>query len=271
VTSIEEEYANMAKSNKGAKPTIQIRASNRRAVQDVDLLFHWLEQFVNLDDDPQSWKEFCEEHPQFFPVMFTVDWMRAEDEHPRLEFAGYKPEFYELFRTFRDMLRGVWRSGSETQLAILLGVDTIGWQIITRRGGAPELEKILGGPYAIIEQAMAKIASYFQVGPSNRFYNSNLAPDWRTGTFRYDPDTEFRCAVYALFRQSWRAKVCPRCGKYFIGDKPPQTYCSTKCYGNAKRDRDVQFWRSKGSARRQQRMSRKKESPISAGKKSGRE
>jgi hypothetical protein len=257
----------MAKAHKGPKSTIAVRASNRRARGDVDLLFHRLERFVNLDDDPQTWKKFFEEYPEFFPVEFWVDWMRAEEEEPRLERSTYEPGFYVLFRTFKDMLREVWRSGSASKLAILLGVDPAAWQIITRKNRAPEEEKLFGGPYIEIERAMTKIPSHFRSGPNSLSFASNLAPDWRTGTFRYDPDTEFHRAVYALFRQSWRAKVCPRCAKYFIGDKPPQVYSGTKCYGDAKRDRDLEFWRSVGSERRQQRMRRKKKSTATARKK----
>lgn len=241
-----------------SRPTIRMRASNKRAGKDIELLFYRLEHFVNLGDDPSVWKNFGEEYPEFFPVQFhTDDELPEVDEEPRKELASYEPEFYQLFRTFRDFLREVWRSGSDKKLAILLGVDPIAWQIIARTSGAPQVEEFLGGPYAEIEKAMAKISSYFQSGPSNLFYPSNLVPDWRTGTFRYIPDTEFRRAVYALFRQSWRAKICPRCGKYFVGDKPPQTYCSSKCYGEAKKDRDLQFWRTIGSERRARRTGRR--------------
>jgi hypothetical protein len=260
----------MTRSHKGAKATIPIRVPHRRAKGDADLLFHRLERFVNLDDDPLNWENFGQEYPEFLPAQFTVDLARAEDEEPKPELAPYEPEFYELFRTFRDMLREVWKSGSETGLAILLGVDPVAWQIITRKIGAHPEEQLFGGPYIAIEQAMANISTSFRSGPSNLFYPSNLAPDWRTGTFRYEPDTEFRRAVYTLFRQSWRAKICPRCMKYFIGDKPPQMYCSTKCYGAAKRDRDLQLWRTTGSERRRQRMKRKKKSTTGQ-KKSGRQ
>src|SRR5262249_16058046 len=81
---------------------------------------------------------------------------------------------------------------------------------------------------------------------------------WRTGTFRYEPATEFQAAVHMLFRQSWRAKVCPRCGRHFIGDKPAQSYCSSACYGSVKRDRDLQHWRTVGDLRRRERNQRVK-------------
>jgi hypothetical protein len=82
---------------------------------------------------------------------------------------------------------------------------------------------------------------------------TQVDPDWTSGTFRYEPNTNFRRALYALFRQSWRAKVCPQCKRYFIADKPPQRYCSTKCYGIAKRGRDLEFWRTMGSDLRKKR------------------
>ena len=260
----------MKKKRKVAKSTIPTRGSNRRAPRDVEMHFYQLERFVNLGDDPSAWKEFCEVYPEFFPVRFcTIDYT-DEDDESGIEFASYQPEFYNLFRTFRDMLRGVWKSNSETKLAILLGIDTIAWQIIARRKEASQEERFFGGPQIQLEEAMSKISSQFKSGPSNQFYPKSLVPDLRTGTFRYDPDTDFRRAVYALFRQMWRAKICPRCAKYFVGDKPPQTYCSSKCYGEAKKERDLQLWRSVGSERRKERTSHKGKTRTLAVQKPGR-
>jgi hypothetical protein len=86
-------------------------------------------------------------------------------------------------------------------------------------------------------------------------YHIDLHPDaWSPDSSKYQPDTPFRRAVYLLFRQSWRAKQCPVCGRYFVADKPRQRYCGSRCYGAAKRRRDLHYWRTVGTRRRQQRL-----------------
>jgi len=73
---------------------------------------------------------------------------------------------------------------------------------------------------------------------------------WATGDFDYSPLNDFQLAMYMLFRESWRAKVCPRCSQYFVADKPAQMYCSSACANAAHRAQALNYWRAEGAAKR---------------------
>jgi hypothetical protein len=64
-----------------------------------------------------------------------------------------------------------------------------------------------------------------------------VAVRWLSGEAEYDCGTLFRLAVYVLFRQRWRAKQCPSCGRRFVADRPSQRYCSFRCYAAGKLQR----------------------------------
>jgi hypothetical protein len=212
------------------------------------LLVDRLEKFVNLEDSLESYQAFFEANPGFYPVEFYSD-LRAPREKQAL---AWRPEFHRLFLEFRDMLREIWQRKDDSSLGILLGTEADAWGIIARERKAKTLDKILSSHEDAIEEAVKTI-------PEGFFTTARaIRPDWRTGNFRYEPDTDFRRAVYLLFRQSWRAKICSRCSRYFVADKPPQLYCSTECYGEAKKDRDLDYWKSVGSSRRDSRVKRQR-------------
>lgn len=75
---------------------------------------------------------------------------------------------------------------------------------------------------------------------------SQLEADWKTGSFEYAPVNDFQGAAYILFRQGWRAKRCTRCTRYVVADKPLQRYCSTECFAEARRERNLALWRKYG-------------------------
>lgn len=82
---------------------------------------------------------------------------------------------------------------------------------------------------------------------------SRLRADWETGTFEYQPENDFQRAVYVLFREGWRAKICPQCLRRFIASRPVQSYCSTRCSGKAKRERNLAWWNTHGKKLRKRR------------------
>ena len=229
--------------------TIQTRVSNRRAGEDSPLLLNRLEAFVNLADDFEAFDAFFREYPGFLPVNFYSQGP-AHNKQPNP--VGWEPALFELFRVFRNLLRRVWKNGDKSELAILLGIDEGTIEIMNRQKKPPTLDRVLLGPKSAIEKAMEIIPRNYLAAPNK------VVPDWSTGAFCYEANTDFLGAIYELFRQSWRAAICPQCRKYFIADKPPQRYCSSKCYGAAKRTRDLQFWRNVGSNRRKKRIARER-------------
>jgi hypothetical protein len=229
--------------------TIRIRGSYRRADDDLEHLLYKLQEFVNLTTETAAFQKFFEDYPEFQPVPFyDSESVGVHDEEPKPKLRGWRPEFHALFREFRDILRDVWSRGDNSKLAVLLGTDAQAWEILHRRNPPSTLDKILEGHQTLLERAMTEIPTrYFTVGAA-------VYPDWKAGEFRYDADSDFRRAVYVLFRNSWRAKLCPHCDKYFIADKTAQRYCSSKCYAAIKRDYDLVYWRLTGRNRREARL-----------------
>ena len=75
-------------------------------------------------------------------------------------------------------------------------------------------------------------------------------PEWGAGTIRYVSYTDFQRAIWLLFCETWRAKVCPVCSLYFIAEKPAQAYCSNSCSSRAHQSSSLRWWREKGVKRR---------------------
>ena len=77
-----------------------------------------------------------------------------------------------------------------------------------------------------------------------------VVPAWGKSQFEYVAVNDFQKAVYTLLLESWRAKICRRCKRYFIAEKNAQAFCSTACSGGNKRDRGLRYWRETGARRR---------------------
>jgi hypothetical protein len=129
---------------------------------------------------------------------------------------------------YKRWLRGIWRGENDEdqgrQLAIMLGIE---------RGGFRGLEHSSWLPLA------------------------SPLPDWATGQFEYRPACDFQRALHLLFRNSWRAKVCARCRKCFVADKPAQLYCGSECYEHIKLLRSRVWWRERGASWRAEQRTKK--------------
>lgn len=77
--------------------------------------------------------------------------------------------------------------------------------------------------------------------------------DWDEGIFRYRGACDFQRALYLLFRESWRARVCEKCLTKFIARRAAQKYCSTDCSENMQRELKQKWWAEHGQAWRKQR------------------
>jgi hypothetical protein len=83
--------------------------------------------------------------------------------------------------------------------------------------------------------------------------DASVLPDWRSGKFEYVSSKDFRRAVYLLLSESWRAKVCRKCGTYFVADKGAQVFCSTACSNQSKTEIGRRYWHEKGALLRERR------------------
>ena len=166
---------------------------------------------------------------------------------------------------FQELLCLVWKGekdmeGWTPRLALLLGLRPhVEW--MTREEAQALSEDNPGVEFSAQQYLNMVLEAVGKKGepPSGmKFRLARFIPDWQTGEFQYYPNTDFQRAVYLLFKQSWRAKVCIECGKYFIGDKPSQIYCSLTCNKDAKRQRNLAWWKLHGDAWRRARAKKPK-------------
>lgn len=82
--------------------------------------------------------------------------------------------------------------------------------------------------------------------------------DWDEGIFRYHGACDFQRALYLLFRESWRARVCENCRTNFIARRVAQKYCSTDCSESMQRELKRKWWAEHGETWRRQRKESKR-------------
>ena len=247
-------------------PTIRSGALYWQAPQERESLFAALEDYANLQPGLEALGQFQSKWPDFFPARLYGASEIMESEHKPSPLAWYLRQ-----------LRAVWRGadGDEARLYLLLGFDpSPNYEAASIRDPAfhPESlalkaiqdelkgRKIPGGVFPIRTAAEAQRTMWRSVpgGLESMDYLglADVAPDWNLGTIQCKFNCDFQEALYALMRESWRARICRNCERHFIADKPPQMYCSTKCFGEAKGKRSLAWWRAEGSDRRKKRRKR---------------
>jgi hypothetical protein len=82
--------------------------------------------------------------------------------------------------------------------------------------------------------------------------------DWDEGVFRYQGACDFQRALYLLFRESWRARICEKCRTKFIARRPAQKYHSTDCSESVQRELKQKWWARHGETWRKQRKESKR-------------
>jgi hypothetical protein len=124
--------------------------------------------------------------------------------------------------------------GTDSPMKIMLGIDTAQYRVDELQ---PEEMWIAG---------LASIPAEFDV-------------EWDEGVFRYRGACDFQRALYLLFLESWKARVCEKCSTKFIARRVAQKYCSTECSGSMQRELKQKWWAEHGKAwRRQRRASQQK-------------
>jgi hypothetical protein len=90
---------------------------------------------------------------------------------------------------------------------------------------------------------------------------SRVEFDWKRGEIVYKPENDFERAVYTLFRNSSRAKVCgnPDCpSPYFIAGRKSERYCSEDCAVVYQQEWKRNWWKRVGSRKRSEQRAKKK-------------
>jgi hypothetical protein len=209
--------------------------------KESERLLQGLQQFANLGDSVEDFQRLSEAWRDFFPVLMR-NWREST-----LTLA-WSEQTRPLVLAMRDLLRSVWRTGSKRDLALLLGFGRDAHQIMNERSTPDALDQMLGTPTLRLCEAMKQIPSEYIPDFVEAY------ADWGRGEFQYEPKNSFQKALHLLWRQSWRAKSCWRCRKYFVGDKPAQMYCSVKCYSAEKKERGRTWWSEHGEAWRAKRQ-----------------
>jgi hypothetical protein len=247
-------------------PTIRNGALNWQAPTGRESLFAALEDYANLQPGLEGLKLFQSKWPDFFPSELYEASEILESKHELSPLSWYLRQ-----------LHVVWcgADGDEARLSFLLGFylgpnyeaaafrdAAFQPEFDTWKAVQEELKRrntaIRPSPIRTAAEAQRRLWRGMEGHPASvaDLGFADVAPDWKLGTIRCKFNCDFQEALYALMRESWRAKSCRNCKRYFIANKPPQMYCSTKCFGEAKGKRSLAWWRAEGADRRRQRRKR---------------
>jgi hypothetical protein len=115
----------------------------------------------------------------------------------------------------------------------------------------------LGNPAPLLQLLGIKAQPKMPGDPSQvldiHLIPSQFFADWDEGVFRYRGMCSFQRALYLLFQESWRARVCERCGAKFIARRVAQRYCTTDCSDEIQRELKRRWWAEHGERWRQRR------------------
>jgi hypothetical protein len=211
-----------------SKPTILGMFPNDLARSELQRLFGGLEALINVGDDPGDYHHFIRAWPGF--------WTNDRSQ--------------KKFKEYRNRLRELWSGSLEEQqrlgaVAFLLGLID-----------SEEVKSLwLSGPDAIFELMLGRKAPSVGAGV---FSQCAILPLWGSVELRFLARGDLEKALWVLFRESWRAKRCGQCQRYFIADKPAQTYCSPACNGEAKKGQRLTWWNKVGKMKRTQRNAQRR-------------
>lgn len=247
----------MASNVNRRESTFSVKSMNRRAMQERARWFEGLERVVNAGDSHEAYSQLALAAGSFWPLNVSAPaGERGLDQPIHWDQAGQP-----LFRAYRDYLRRIWVGDYVTQnrsldgvyLNYLLGLDT---RFATYKPGelidARLPDKAFTEGWATLKKQHP--GAYVQSA-------ALVVPTWGLSKLDYVATNDFQRALFILLAESWRAKICRRCRRYFIAEKSAQAFCSTACSGGNKRDRGLKYWREKGArlrGARKQKTGRKK-------------
>jgi hypothetical protein len=249
--------------------TVRVHQSDERAPKEVERLFANLELFVNFGDSFADYSAVVKKCPSFCPMS-----MRNNEGNVLNLLSNESCQ--ELAKVFRDYLRLVWSRDrvamDEQILKILMGLEhnvmrhaRFEEQFESRPimlglvKWTEELERRSESMFSDFTPRLRRALMLMREERETRFYrpfSPLLIADWERGDFSYEPANDFQRATYKLFRESWRARKCRECQKFFIASRHPRMYCSVGCSGIARRKRDLALWKERGSGLRQKRNRR---------------
>jgi hypothetical protein len=207
-------------------------------------LIKGLERFVNADDSLDDYQALAKAFPSFWPLPL-------EDGHGHD--ISWVHDAHCLFLFYRNLLRRFW---TRDPLALKDGFNT---RLLFGTLERDKVHNIFAGKEHVsfaLEEALAPLTNTYPglCVPSGPQPFALFWPDWSTGDVAYISQIDFQRAIWLFFRESWRAKVCPKCSTYFFVQKSAQLYCSLSCSNSAHQASSLRWWKEKGSRRRAARM-----------------
>jgi hypothetical protein len=226
--------------------TVRIPRLMCLAPSESERLWKGLERFVNCDDSLSQFQALGRAFSSFWPVKILL-WTPDTDEATSKQVAWH-PACHRLFLLYRDALRALWcRKPTglpfDWEPHFLLGVDrSIVHAYIAAREPADS-----DSPLGLVPSWQDILQKFPTAVPD---VHGSLEMLWGYGDFLLLTQNDFSRAFYLLFRQSWRARVCPRCKMFFIARKPKQTFCGTSCSAGSRLASNRKWWNAVGSKRR---------------------
>jgi len=179
---------------------------------------------------------------------FISDEQLEKWEHEgKTESLAWHPACRELLLFYRDSLRTVWHG---TQVMgedeFLLGLTDLNEEA-RKLAKSGDIDFTCLIPLGL-ELAWRVVVKQFPTAVMEGRVQIGML--WKMGDFSLVPDNDFQRAFYLLFRQSWRARVCPRCKRFFVARKPKQIFCTTKCSAGNRLASKRSWWNHVGAKRR---------------------
>jgi hypothetical protein len=214
--------------------TIFSQSPNDQSDKPRDWFWRGLERFVNTDDSVEAYLALSKSWATFWPI--TIE----DENHSNI---AWNSDAHILFIHYRNILRALWAREFPF-------VD---------RSRAARANSTNG---TFVNQLFGTVAPDAQIkrafGRSLKVAITSFWPEWGAGVVRFISYNDFQRAVWLLFQESWRAKLCSVCGLYFIASKPAQGHCSTICSNQAHRSSSLRWWKEKGAAGRKKKQARNK-------------
>jgi hypothetical protein len=246
-------------------------------------LWKGLERFVNCGDSEGDYQALGRAFPEFWPLeIWHYPFQESKDteslciptigasslssdggefdheieESIRLgEIAklDWHKVCHKLFGFYRDALRDVWSGKEETiwlgggREEFLLGLSNLNEEAYEAAKKDSDLETLLSVPYGLY-LSWREIVQRFSTATAEGELQLRML--WNHGEFYLVPRNDFQRAFYLLFRQSWSARVCPRCKLFFVARRPKQAFCGTACSAGSRLASKRKWWRSVGTKNR---------------------
>jgi hypothetical protein len=180
----------------------------------------------------------------------------------------WNPVCHKLFLLYRDTLRQLWLKEKNLHAELLRAPEfLIGIEITWHESARMSAEA--AGKGLTLQQACLPSAlvdawiEILQAFPNAQYGSpAYVGVRWPSSDFIVLPKNDFQRAFYHLFRQNWRARLCPRCqdNRFFVARKPKQKFCGTRCSAGNRLASKRKWWRSVGAkSRASQRETRLKQ------------